>query len=352
MSQAKNDLTDDALHTAKQHRATPSESHNLDAPDTSSPQLDTAGSRPKTAPSTSQHQQRAISLPLSVADGPPSSPFSIPRIAIFKDFSLQSLRARASIRKPTTSSDLSDGAKRYRRLSSTSTSTSSTRQQPRTSSPNHPQPPYPHSPEPLKPPNSRPPASHSCNGIETAFGPPPALVTRAASYNSDLSRRAQSPAAQTLLLQKNKPYSIKIPAKDHALEKKDSFLQCTSPEPIDAASSPLSPKLPTSVSPHSLAGMMDRASARNRNNGYLDDGASAYTDGLSPTADGASGGEQEDSGRSAEDLFLNLAEDSPADSRVYDSQSRLERRLVCLLLMFHTHHTPPADTISIPKTAC
>jgi hypothetical protein len=341
MSQAQNNLNSDALHPRRQHRAAPPERRDSTSPDAPSLQRDLAGPRPKTAPSTTHHhQQRTVSLPPSVAVAPPTSAFSIPRIAIFKDFSLHSLRARVAIRKPPTSSDLSDGAKRPRRLSSTSTSTStstsSLRQQPHLPY-THPQP-----AEPLKSPHSRPPAWHSCNGIETAFGPPPALITRAASYNSDLSRRAQSPATQTFLQQKSKPYNVKTPTKDHALEKKDSFLECTSPEPLDAATLPKSPK---PVSPHALDAIMDRSAARNRNNGYLDDGASAYTDGLSPTADGASGGEQEDSGRSAEDLFLNLADDSPADSRAYDSQSRLERRLVCLLFAFHTHHKPPADAI-------
>jgi hypothetical protein len=350
MSQAQNDLTDDALRTAKQHRAPPpaeSQRQILESPDAPPPKLDAAGTgtgtRPRTAPSISRHQQRAVSVPLSVANASPTSPFSIPRIAIFKEFSLQSLRTRASIRKPPTSIDLSDGAKRPRRLSSTSTS--SQRHPSPASSPHYPSSTYSHSPEPLKPPNSRPPASRSSNGIETAFGPPPALITRAASYHSDLSRRVQSPAAQALLQQRNKPHSIKIPAKDHALEKKDSFLEYFSPKHIDVESSPLSPKLPKPFSAHSLDAIMDRSSAMNRNNGYLDDGASAYTDGLSPTADGASRGEQEDSGQSAEDLFLNLAEDNPADSRAYETQSRLERRLVCLLLMFHTHHISPADTI-------
>jgi hypothetical protein len=257
----------------------------------------------------------------------------VPRIAIFKDaFSLQSLRARVGLRKTPTLSEVgSDGAERTRRLSSTSTSSAG--QYRNASSPNlagltpSPEPPRSHTAR-------RPPASRKASS-----GPPPSIITRG-FYNSDVSRRAHSPAAQALAYQKNKTYGIQTPGKEHALEKKDSFLvECTSPEPIDAASSPLSPKLHESNYAHSLDAMMDRSLKRTTTNGYLDDGASAYTDGLSPTADGASGGENEDSGRSAEDLFLNLADDSTADSGAYDTQSRLERRLVCLLFTFHTQPT-------------
>lgn len=43
--------------------------------------------------------------------------------------------------------------------------------------------------------SKRPPASFSANGIETSYGPPPALITRSSSYNSELARLVQSPAA-------------------------------------------------------------------------------------------------------------------------------------------------------------
>jgi hypothetical protein len=293
-------------------------------------------SRPKTAPSISHNLQHPPASITHRSDSRPSSPsFSVPRIAIFRDaFSLQSLRARAGFRKTPTLSDLSgsDGAERARRLSSTSNSSAG--QQRTASSPNLAAG-FISSPEPPTPQTSRrqPPSR------KTSFGPPPSIITRG-FYNSDLSRRAHSPAAQALAQQKNKTYGIQTPGKVHALEKKDSFLvECTSPEPVGGGSSPLSPRIYDSNRALSLDAMMDRSGKRTTTNGYLDDGASAYTDGLSPTADGASGGENEDSGRSAEDLFLNLADDSAADSRAYETQSRLERRLVCLLFTFHTHCT-------------
>ncbi|KAF2664167.1 hypothetical protein BT63DRAFT_102594 [Microthyrium microscopicum] len=52
----------------------------------------------------------------------------------------------------------------------------------------------------------RPPASFSANGIETSYGPPPALITRG-SYHSELARLAQNPAASTFAAQKQKPYN-------------------------------------------------------------------------------------------------------------------------------------------------
>jgi hypothetical protein len=52
----------------------------------------------------------------------------------------------------------------------------------------------------------RPPASFSANGIETSFGPPPALITRGSSYTSELLR-AQNPAASALAAQQQKPYN-------------------------------------------------------------------------------------------------------------------------------------------------
>jgi hypothetical protein len=52
----------------------------------------------------------------------------------------------------------------------------------------------------------RPPASFSANGIETSFGPPPALITRNSSYQSEILR-AQNPAASALATQQQKPYN-------------------------------------------------------------------------------------------------------------------------------------------------
>lgn len=314
--------------------------HTPTTPQLHAPALDLSQQRPKSSPARQSHTPSAASssspataTATATATSTSTFDFTVPRIAIFKEaFSFQSLRQRARLhRSPTpTLGDISSSSNYTKRQLST-TSLSSARSV-SLASPTYTNESHSHS-EVRLPSSKRPPASWSSHGIETSFGPPPALITRG-SYNSDLARLAQSPAAATLAQQKHKPYNIKPPAKDTpTLTKQDSFITNDSQDAVfDGASSPLSPKLENPSYSHSLDAMMDRPSARTTPNGYLDDGASAYTDGPSPVQDGPSGGDTEDSGRSAEDLFLNLAEDSPADTRQYDTQSRLERRTVCLLL--------------------
>jgi hypothetical protein len=310
--------------TAPTTTATTATPSRLDAPS-----LDLLQHRPKSSPARQSHSHSASSSPATS-----SFDFNVPRIAIFREaFSFQSLRQRARFHKSSTPStplgDLSSSSYTKRQLSSTSLNSSPNLSltSPTTYSTES----HSHS-ETRLPSAKRPPASWSSHGIETSFGPPPALITRG-SYNSDLARRAQSPAAAALTQQKHKPYNITTPAKDTpTLTKQDSFINSnTHDATFDAASSPLSPKLLNPSDSPSLDAMMDRNSTRSAANSYLDDGASAYTDAPSQVLDGPSGGDAEDSGRSAEDLFLNLAEDIPADTRQYDTQSRLERRTVGLL---------------------
>lgn len=256
--------------------------------------------RPKTAPSSSVGSIQAES-----SISPTSSHFNIPKIAIFKDaFSLQNLRKRAE-----RLTSISHASSRAPASSSHYTSDSETR------------------PPSLK----RSPASRSSNGVETSLGPPPALITRK-SYNSDLAHMVKSPATIALIQQKHKPYNFKSSATDSPPTRQDSFLESSSPD-FDVASSPLSPKLHNDNFSQSFDAIMGSPSLTTPTHDYQDDGASGYTDGRSPVQDGPSSGGTENSGRSAEDLFLNLAEDTTADSRAYETQSRLGRRLVRLLLL-------------------
>jgi hypothetical protein len=266
--------------------------------------------RPSTAP-TGQKQ---------LQDPPPKSPsshhpFEIPRIAIFTD-AFHNFRKTRSLRKSPTLDNLSASARtpQNRRLSSASSVSSKAAPSEPTSEP-----------KPLA--ARRPPASRSSHGIGTSLGPPPALITRG-SY--ELALRVQSPAAATLVTQKQKSYNINTPSReslriepiafdDHILH--DNY--------SDGYQTPFSPTSLTPNQNQSLNAMMDRSSPHTAQSEFADDKSSSrYTDALSPGPGAVFGGDGEESGRSTEDLFLNLAQDSPVPSRDEGSQGRPERRLV------------------------
>jgi hypothetical protein len=164
----------------------------------------------------------------------------------------------------------------------------------------------------------RAPASRSSNGVDTGKGPPPAIVTRSSSYTapSDLARRANNPAAATLAQQRDKSYNgLRSPTSD-------AFRH--SSNPFDSGFLPFSPTAASGNFEQSLDAIMDRESTYSDAQEYLDERASKYNSGLSPNM-GVSSADTEGSGRSTEDLFLNLAQDSPAPMR---TSGDLERRLV------------------------
>ncbi|KAF2433177.1 hypothetical protein EJ08DRAFT_93341 [Tothia fuscella] len=303
-------------HKSRKHNPKPKEKkekekhnyHRLFVPSVS----DLESHRPRTAPSP-----QTGSTSTSPAKAPTSLDF-IPRIKIFN-----SLRTRANKNRDRTPilGDLTGNNYSKHQLSSTSLSSSSRSVSSPYALESHSE---------IKLPSSRrPPASWSSGGIETSFGPPPALITRG-SYNSDLARRAQSPAATTLAQQKHKPYTISVPAKDlHIVFKQDSFINTPSQQhdqSLEADSSPLSPNLEASSYSLSINAMMDAPSARSATSGFQEGGVSTYTDRPSSVHDSLPGGDTEDSGQSAEDIFLNIAEDNPVESRQYETQSRLERK--------------------------
>ena len=295
--------------------------------------------RPKTAPSSQSKS------PSSTYHGSSAEP-PIPKIAIFADaLSLKKLREQyQTIRKSPTLPDLSHSSAsssigeskrpQSRRVQSataaTNNNTNNVTGQPQLS------------PQLLPELNfdsrassasssfaRRAPASRSSNGVDTGKGPPPAIVTRSSSYTSpsDAARRAQNPAAATLALQREKSYNgLKSPTSDAF---RHSSSNPTNPfEGVRHGSSsgdnPFSPFSPTLISgsfEQSLDAIMDREST------YSD--AQEY---LEVAGHNASGAATEGSGRSTEDLFLNLAQDTPVPTR---SSGDLERRLVCLRLLGH-----------------
>jgi hypothetical protein len=273
------------------------------------------------------HHQYDLQRPSTAPDGhvqhdpikPPSSShhhtFEVPRIAIFADAlsSFHNLRSKTrTLRKSPTLDNLSASAQtpQNRSFSSASSVSSSSEAKPLAA--------------------RRPPASRSSHGIATTLGPPPALITRG-SY--ELALCVQSPAAATLVTQKQKPYNTHTPSRD-SLRIESVALDHHIPRDdfLDGYQTPFSP---TSLTPNhnqSLDAMMDRSSPQTAQSEFLDDKSSSrYTDALSSAPGALSGGEGEESGRSTEDLFLNLAQDSPEPSQDDGNQSRLERRLVSVL---------------------
>jgi hypothetical protein len=159
----------------------------------------------------------------------------------------------------------------------------------------------------------RSPASFSANGIETSHGPPPSLITRS-SYQSDLARRAQNPAASALAAQQHKPYNNR-----------------------PALLSPTALQFPTQPLGSLDAVMSSRFSAADPP--------------LPPSRSGDRYAQSDDeihesieSSQSNEDLFLKLAQDSISDLRADQNGGiALERQLVSLYFVLLAIAPPKAD---------
>ncbi|QDS73624.1 hypothetical protein FKW77_002005 [Venturia effusa] len=264
--------------------------------------------RPSTAPTPSQQpsQQHPPATPSSHRH-----PFDIPRIAIFSD-ALQSFRSKSrSLRKSPTLENLSAPTQTPHSIRSLSASSVSSRTAPSAST------------SESKPSTTRrQPASRSSHGIETNLGPPPAIVTRA-SY--ELALCAQSPALGNLVVQKRKPHSQNHPSRE-SLRIEPIAFTADHDRGTDGYQSPFSPTSLTPNRDQSLNAMMDTDSVHAPRSDVTDQSSTRRTEALSPAHGGLSGGDGDESGRS-EDLFLNLAQDSPVPSREEGNQSRLEREL-------------------------
>lgn len=280
----------------KPHQNQPDSFHNtLQDTDHRTPQVPPAKSKsPSPSPSSSHHHA-----------------FEIPRIAIFSD-AFHNFRKSRSLRKSPTFESLS-APTRAAQIRSLSTSSVSSRTAPS-------EPAYQSKP----PAERRPPASRSSHGIGTNLGPPPAIITRG-SY--ELALHTQTPANTTLPTQRHKPYNFNTPSRESLRSESVAFDDNHSY--TDGHQNPFEP---TSLAPNrnqSLDAMMDRDSPHGARSEFTDKSSSRYTDALSPGLGGASGGDGDgDESRRSEDLFLNLARDSPLPSREEGSQSRLERKLV------------------------
>lgn len=278
-----------------------------------------ADTRPKTAPSS--QTPKSCSTNTSQPEPP------IPKIAIFADaLSLKKLREQyQTIRKLPTSPDLShtktsSSASELKRPQFRRVVTADPLLAPRLS-PQLPELDF----ESRASFSRRAPASRSSNGVDTGKGPPPAIVTRpSSSYasSSDATRRAQNRAAATLQQQRDKSYnSVKPPTSDAFRHNSGTFEGVLLSE-TNHTFSLFSPTASGSFE-QSLDAVMDRESAYSDAQKYLDERAAKRLSGLSAKHN-ISGADTEGSGKSTEDLFLNLAQDLPPPR----SSGEIERRLV------------------------
>lgn len=189
-----------------------------------------------------------------------------------------------------------------------------------------------HTSEARLPPQRRPPASFSSNGIETSFGPPPALIARR-SYTSDIARKAQSPAQQAQK-QQNTFGRPTLSKSDRARTDRSITIRPASSHThkstapyIDAKSSLLSPATISQSLASTRDAMDDGRIADNASSTGEDEFYDAH--GQPHTANSGhlrvDGGDT--SGQSSDDLFLKLANDAPESKRT-DGHSQLERKLV------------------------
>ncbi|KAE9972494.1 hypothetical protein BLS_004011 [Venturia inaequalis] len=260
--------------------------------------------RPSTAPTHHRTSQ----------DPPSKSPshhhaFEIPKIAIFSD-AFHNFRKSRSLKKSPTLENLSAPTRSLQNRS-LSTSSISGRTAPSESAA-----------ETRSPAARRPPASRSSHGVGTNVGPPPAIITRR-PYELAI-HNTQSPATTTLAPRKQKPYNLNTPSRESLRAESVAFDDNASYTDIYQ-----NPFEPTSLTPNlnqSLNAMMDRHSPHAARSDSTDKSSSRCTDALFPGPGGASGGDDDESTR-CEDLFLNLARDSPLPSREQGNQSRLERKL-------------------------
>jgi hypothetical protein len=177
----------------------------------------------------------------------------------------------------------------------------------------------------------RPPASFSANGIETAYGPPPALITRSSSYHSEILR-AQNPAASALAAQQQKPYnSSTLPPHRNSSTKEKSRDKLA-----DWAQQKSQFPLPSQTMASRTMDSLDAVVHQNR----------SWT--LGPTSHNSFGSselsprdprrqtfrqnsdEGMESSQSSEDLFLKLGNDRTEDSETAELTARLDHMHVSI----------------------
>ncbi|KAF4534528.1 hypothetical protein BFW01_g7864 [Lasiodiplodia theobromae] len=299
---------------------------------------------PAAPPPSSPHHAllSALSLQQSPRSLPPRPPLALSpanSASRHRDRHLQHQQhTPPAQRAPSTdSSPLASGTPSSARARRSSTSSTATRPTPSSvsSSGSYFGPHAPSSADARSPASRKPPASHSSHGIETSYGPPIALITRRRSTTSDVARRSRSPADVALLQPQSAPFSTTepAPAASHHHTRTSSDSTVTTPVhrrrasvrirslPSSRASSP-DPQTPARRSSST-----SRRSAMANNS--FSDGQSDYDFAYSHRSrpDDRSGDYVRDTkGSSSEDLFLNIAQDSPRNQDGDDDTVRLERR--------------------------
>ncbi|KAF2834485.1 hypothetical protein M501DRAFT_1027284 [Patellaria atrata CBS 101060] len=215
----------------------------------------------------------------------------------------------------------------------------------------------------------RPPASRSSHGIETTNGPPPALITRG-SYTSDVVRKIQSPSDFACAQQQLTQFGVVSPGSKEGHSRRNSsstinptLVRTRRGSEASTTSVPTTPGISRHKSAHSASGM----AGRQRNGG----GKGNYSDYDSGTQDpdvhtllhredtGIRSGGEGEGGSSAnepasqtnEDLFLNLAQDSPQRDSGEDAGTRIERRRSRIARATHSQRQSlPANSFSPSAT--
>ncbi|ORX93488.1 hypothetical protein BCR34DRAFT_499855 [Clohesyomyces aquaticus] len=193
--------------------------------------------------------------------------------------------------------------------------------------------------EPRSPPNRRPPASFSGHGIDTSRGPPIALITRG---SADIVRRTQKTPdfafAQHNLLQLGLASPAGAPASSAGHRgRKDA--------PVDSAAPSLSRQNSSarsrSRSRHMASSEDDSEYDSGMHSGFGD--APLVLNRQRPAASpGTTNSEQ------GEDLFLNIAEDSPKESNVPQGDRRRVSSLRSRIARANNRQSLPTNALSTP----
>lgn len=193
--------------------------------------------------------------------------------------------------------------------------------------------------EPRSPTHKRPPVSRSRHAIETSRGPPPALVTRA-SYCSDTIRRVQDSAEHTFAQQQSAQTrlgdsGIKPPHHRHTDNSSITITEDSSkggPDTMNSGQSLARRSSPSRSNSRVPNVLMEGPHSRNtevrysNNHGYGSGSSGEPNDERDMPMHRRT--DEENSADTSEDLFLNLAQDSPQRQGAGEGQSGAQRRRV------------------------
>lgn len=184
----------------------------------------------------------------------------------------------------------------------------------------------------------RPPAPHSSFGIETSYGPPPALTIRP-SYCSDTIRRVQGSAEYTFAQQQSAQTRLgDSGAKPPHHRRTASSITITEdsskggPDTIYSGQSLARRSSPSRSNSRISNVLMEGPHSRNTEDRYsIDHGDGSGSPGEPKDEKNTpmhTRTDEENSADASEDLFLNLAQDSPQRQGAGEGQSVTQRRRV------------------------